>query len=132
MNATDGRPPSARNKANYIAAKAAYNARELEQGHRVAVVGSDRESAAAARDRARERDGAADRCADRVSDGRTDVDPAMLSARVGIGAEREGPEDRPVDGPRPCRRRAGDHERDECEDDEQPQVHPFDLLRCPI
>jgi predicted ester cyclase len=31
MNATDVRPPSARNKANYIAAKAAYNARELDQ-----------------------------------------------------------------------------------------------------
>ena len=31
MNAMDGRPPNARNKANYIAAKAAYNARELDQ-----------------------------------------------------------------------------------------------------
>jgi predicted ester cyclase len=31
MNATDGRPINARNKANYIAAKAAYNARELDQ-----------------------------------------------------------------------------------------------------
>ena len=31
MNATDGRLFSARNKANYIAAKAAYNARELDQ-----------------------------------------------------------------------------------------------------
>jgi predicted ester cyclase len=31
MNAMDGRPPNARNKANYVAAKAAYNARELDQ-----------------------------------------------------------------------------------------------------
>ena len=31
MNAMDGRPPHARNKANYLAAKAAYNARELDQ-----------------------------------------------------------------------------------------------------
>jgi predicted ester cyclase len=31
MNAMDARPPNARNKANYIAAKAAYNARELDQ-----------------------------------------------------------------------------------------------------
>ena len=31
MNAMDRRPPSARNKANYIAAKAAHNARELDQ-----------------------------------------------------------------------------------------------------
>jgi len=31
MNAPDGRPRNARNKANYIAAKAAYNARELDQ-----------------------------------------------------------------------------------------------------
>lgn len=31
MNATDGRPSSARNKASYIAAKAAYNARELDR-----------------------------------------------------------------------------------------------------
>jgi predicted ester cyclase len=30
-DAMDGRPPNARNKANYIAAKAAYNARELDQ-----------------------------------------------------------------------------------------------------
>ena len=31
MNATDARPPNARNQANYLAAKAAYNARELDQ-----------------------------------------------------------------------------------------------------
>lgn len=31
MNATDGRSRNARNKASYIAAKAAYNARELDQ-----------------------------------------------------------------------------------------------------
>jgi len=31
MNATDGHPLSARNKASYIAAKAAYNARELDR-----------------------------------------------------------------------------------------------------
>lgn len=31
MNTTDGRPPHARNKANYLAAKTAYNARELDQ-----------------------------------------------------------------------------------------------------
>ncbi|UJR84970.1 ester cyclase [Sandaracinus amylolyticus] len=31
MNVTDGRPITARNKANYVAAKAAYNARELDR-----------------------------------------------------------------------------------------------------
>lgn len=31
MNAIDTRPPNARNKANYIAAKAAYNDRELDR-----------------------------------------------------------------------------------------------------
>lgn len=31
MNELDGLSPSARNKANYLAAKAAYNARELDQ-----------------------------------------------------------------------------------------------------
>lgn len=31
MHAIDVRPPNARNKANYVAAKAAYNARELDQ-----------------------------------------------------------------------------------------------------
>ena len=31
MNTMDGRLPNARNKANYIAAKAAYNARQLDQ-----------------------------------------------------------------------------------------------------
>lgn len=30
MNATDGRPSSVRNKANYVAAKAAFNARDLD------------------------------------------------------------------------------------------------------
>jgi predicted ester cyclase len=30
MNAMDGRPPNARNKANYLAAKAAHNARQLD------------------------------------------------------------------------------------------------------
>jgi predicted ester cyclase len=30
MNDIDGRPPNARNKANYIAAKASHNARELD------------------------------------------------------------------------------------------------------
>jgi len=31
MNSTDARPPHARNKANYAAAKAAYNARDLDR-----------------------------------------------------------------------------------------------------
>jgi hypothetical protein len=91
------------------------DARELEEGHREAVTRLDRQRAAAVRDRARERDGAADGRVHGVADGRADVDPAMLAARIGVAAENERAQDRPVDRPRP--RAGGSRERERAERD---------------
>ena len=85
---------------------------ELEQRHRVDV-GQDRDRPAAAGYRADERDGAGDRRAHGVADGRADVDAAVLSACVRIGAERKLPQDRAVDRPRPAPRDRGGDERHE-------------------
>jgi hypothetical protein len=94
------------------------DARELEERHREAVARLDRHRAAAVRDRPRERDGAADRRMHGVSERRADVDPAVLPARIGIGAEGERAQNRPVDRPRPGGRGFGDRERGEREDDQ--------------
>jgi hypothetical protein len=94
------------------------DARELEQRHREAVVRLDRQRAAPVRDRARERDGAADRRMHVFSDGRADVDPTVLPARVRIGPEGERAQHRPVDRPRPRGRGFRDRERGEREDDQ--------------
>jgi hypothetical protein len=90
--------------------------RELEEGHGEAVARLDRQRTAAVGDRARERDGAADRRVHGVADGRADVDPAMLAARIGVTAEDERAQDRPVDWPRP--RARGSRERERAEHDE--------------
>jgi hypothetical protein len=90
------------------------DARELEKGHREAVARLDRQRAAAVRDRACERDRAADRRVHGVADGRADVEPAMLAARVRV-TEDERAQDRPVDRPRP--RARGSRERKRAEHD---------------
>jgi hypothetical protein len=94
------------------------DARELEQRHREAVASLDRQRAAAVRDRPRERDGAADRRVHGVADGRTDVDPAVLATRIGVTAEGERSQDRPVDRPRPRGRRSRECERAEHDGDQ--------------
>ena len=81
---------------------------ELEQRHRVAVGGLDRQRAAASRDRAGERDGAGGGRADVGAGGSADVDSAVLAGRVLVLSEREWPQNRSVGGPGP-----GDRGRDD-------------------
>jgi hypothetical protein len=84
---------------------------ELKQSDREPVRGLDRERATAVGKRTGERDSA--RC--RRTNGRTDrrahVEAAVLPAGVRVVAEREAPEHRPVDRPRPSARRRCEHER---------------------
>jgi hypothetical protein len=100
---------------------------ELEQRDRVSARRRDRHAATARRERAGERDAASDRRADHGSDGRPDVDAAVLAAGVRVGAERERPQDRPLDGPRPggCETREGEVEQN---DDEYEAAHARNLL----
>jgi hypothetical protein len=100
---------------------------ELQQGDRMAVRGRDRHAAAARRQRAGERDRAAYGRADGGADGRADVDAAVLAAGVRVGTERERTQDRPVDGPRPRGRRAGEGELEQ-DGDEDEAAHGRDLL----
>jgi hypothetical protein len=52
------------------------------------------------------------------TDGRADVDPAVLPAGVRIAPEGERAEHRPGDRPRPRGRGSRNRERKECEDDQ--------------
>ena len=88
---------------------------ELEQRHRPAVAGLDRQRPAAAGHRPRERDRPARRRAHRGARLRPDVDPAVEPAEVRVGAEHERPEHGAVDGPRPGGRAGDEHERDGAE-----------------
>jgi hypothetical protein len=56
------------------------------------------------------------RCDDRRADRRADVDAAMLAGRVRVAPERERPQDRAVDRPRPSRDGRRSRERDERDD----------------
>jgi hypothetical protein len=77
---------------------------KLEQRDRVAVRRLNRQRVPAVRhgadERHRSRSGGVDRRPDRAAN----VDSPMLTARVWIGSEREGPEDRPVQRPGPAGR----------------------------
>jgi len=86
---------------------------ELEQGHRIAVGGLDRQSATAVRNRAYERDRAGYRRDDLRADLCADVDAAVLPAGVGIAPERERTDDRTVDRPGPGTRGRDRDERRE-------------------
>jgi hypothetical protein len=82
---------------------------ELEQRHRVAVGGQDRQRAAAVWDRADERDDAGGRSAHGSTDRLPDIDTAVLAG--GVLVLREG--ERPQDG---AGRRPGPPGRDRDED----------------
>jgi len=86
---------------------------ELEQRDRVAVGGLDRERPSALRERAHEGDGSGRGREHVGSDGRAEVDAAVLPACVRIGTERERPQHRPGDGPGPAEGRRGERERRE-------------------
>jgi hypothetical protein len=64
---------------------------ELQERYGVAVERSDGDRPAASRKAADERHRAGGRCPDDGSDVPADVDPAVLTARVRVVAEREGP-----------------------------------------
>ncbi len=72
---------------------------EVGQRHRVPVRGQDRDGLAARRHGARKRDRARGRRAHRRAGGACDVDPAMLSAAIRVGAERERTHDDAVGRP---------------------------------
>ena len=100
-----------RSFGDHAAARDARRA-ELQQRHRVAVRGQDRDRPTTARDRAGERDGACCRGDHLASELGADVDATMLPARIGVGAERERSQHRPRRRPDPgVRRRRRDERR---------------------
>ncbi len=101
---------------------------ELQQRYRIAVRGLDRDGAAAAGDRADERDRARRRGEHSASNPGADVDAAMLPACIGVRAERERPQHRSLDRPHPGVRRGGGCKRREQDQDQQYSPHD-DRLR---
>jgi hypothetical protein len=75
---------------------------QVQERHRVAERGLDGDGLAAGRHGARERYGAVSRRENRCAGRSAEIDAAMLTARVGMGAiERKRPEHRAVDRPGP-------------------------------
>jgi hypothetical protein len=95
---------------------------KMKEGSRVAGGCLNRDRLAAGRHRARERHNTARRRNDRGSPGGAEIEPTMLAAGVRVRTvERERPEDRPVDGPRPrLGGRNGQSESNENNDSEPP------------
>jgi hypothetical protein len=101
---------------------------EMQQRDRVAVGRLDRQRLAAGRHRPGERDGSAGRRDHRRALRSTDVDPAMLAARVRVVAKAELAQHRPVHGPHPATRARG-REQGRCGRTEQEPSHEStDLL----
>jgi hypothetical protein len=84
---------------------------EMQQCDGVAVRRPDRDCPPACRHGSGERDDAAGRRDDRRTSSRADVDPAVETARVRIGAEAERMQNRPLHRPGPPVRRRGREER---------------------
>jgi hypothetical protein len=84
---------------------------KMRQRHRVAVASLDRQRPTADRHRARKGHDPRGRREHRGSRRSADVDTAVLAGRVGVAAETELLQDRPVDRPRPgcCGRRGYEH-----------------------
>ena len=89
---------------------------EVHEGDRVAVGGANRQAEALVRQLARERDDAGGRSPDVGSGRRRDVDPAMLSAGIGVVLGDERAQNRTVDRPRPARRGRAHDEREQNSD----------------
>jgi hypothetical protein len=104
------------------AAKHARRA-ELEQGHGIAVGRLDRDRAAAAGDRADERDRPRGRREHAAADLTCNVDAAVLSARVRVRPERERSQHRARGRPDPGRRRRSGDERREQDEDRENSPH---------
>ncbi len=95
---------------------------ELEHRHGVAILGCDRDRAAASGHRADEGDGPGGRCDHNAAGRSSDVDAAVLASRVRVRTDGERPQHRPFGRPGPgerTRRRNqgrkddGAHRRDE-------------------
>ncbi len=106
---------------------AAQDARraELQQGHRIAVGGLNRDRVTAAWDRADERDRSRGRGEHRAAEPGADVDPAVLPRGVGVRPERERAQHRSGRRPRPgvCgrhRNQGRDQGRQQDEDRDDP------------
>ena len=96
---------------------------ELQQRHRRAGRRPDRERLPAARNRPRERHDAGGRRPHVLSEGRADVDAAVLSGCIRVVAiEGKAAEDRAVDRPRP-RTRSSDRKRERAEDQHADSPH---------
>ena len=85
---------------------------EVEERHGVAVAGLDGDSLPVGWNGSRERHRAARRRSHRCPSRRADVDAAMLSRRVGIGAKAESAEDGAVDRPAPPQGCGWENKRD--------------------
>jgi hypothetical protein len=100
---------------------------EMHEGQRVTRRRLDRNGLPARRDGAGEGDDSRSGCQHRTAGRRTEVDPSVLSSRVGVGAvERKRSEHRPVDRPRPGVRNR--HRQHAGTDDHQNHCSPHDLL----
>ena len=103
---------------------------ELEQGHGVAVRGADREGATAVRNAPDERHRPGGRRANVAADVGGDVDAAVLTACIGVVAERERAQDCTVDGPAPRERSGSEHEREQGQRRDQSSHCHLRSLRC--
>jgi hypothetical protein len=104
------RPDATHHRAfGHVSTRRDADRAEMDEGHRVAVAGSDRQCPPAARDSPGEFDDAGGRGYDRRPPGRAEIDAAMLPGGVRIAPVGKCSEHRPVHGPGPgeCGRRAG-------------------------
>jgi hypothetical protein len=104
------------------------NGAEVEQGHGVAVRRLDRERPPTRRHGPGERDDAARRRDHRGAGRRADVDSAVETARIRIGAEVERAQNRPLHRPGPRLRRCRRNERGRCGAAREPHEQGADLL----
>jgi hypothetical protein len=92
---------------------------EMDERDRPAVLGADGQAQALSRQAPRERDDAGCRRADVGARRSSDVDPAVLPARVRIAVQDERIHHRPIDRPRPGGSARCQHERREQRDEER-------------
>ena len=92
---------------------------QVDERHRPAILGSDRQAETLSRQSSGERDHSARGGMDVRARGRSDVEPTVLAARIRIAVGDERPQHRPVDRPGPRRRSLREHERGEQHDDER-------------
>ena len=101
---------------------------EVQQRHRVAVGGLDRDRETVRRDPTRERDRPPDRSNDRVAEGALNVDAAVLARCKRIVLRKEEPAQHgAADRPRPCARGGRDRKRGRREGRDEPEKRRVSL-----